>query len=108
MDNFLRLYRKLQAEGNLRSRDALPLPEAESQASGLASLDELRDNFVHFNTKSWSISTHLLESAARECVAVARFVLLDSRAVMFYEESKEARARTAVESLAQRLQVGAL
>jgi hypothetical protein len=107
MDNFLRLYKKLQAEGNLRSRDALPLPESEAQASGMASLDELRDNFLHFNTKSWSISRELLEGAARECVVVAKFVLLKSRAVLYYDEAQESRARSAIESLVQRLCVDA-
>jgi hypothetical protein len=104
MENFLRLYKKLQAEGNLRSYDTLPLPESEAQASSLASLDELRDNFIHFNSKSWSISKELVKSSSRECAAVASFVLLNSRAVVYFDAEQESRARSAVESLVQRLQ----
>jgi hypothetical protein len=107
MDNFLRLYSKLQLEGNLRSPDYLPLPKSDDHEAGLSSLDELRDEFLHFNTKSWSCEFALIERAARAGVEVARFLLFDSKAVRMYDDHAVQRAELAVRSLAQRLQVAA-
>ena len=107
MDNFLRLYAKLQSESNLRSSEVLPLPKSIDQKSGLESLDELRDEFLHFNTKSWSCEYALIESAARTAVEVARFLLFESRAILIYDYDVSRRAEHAVASLSHRLKIDA-
>ena len=107
MDNFLRLYGKLQISGNLQSSDALPLPQSQEHEAGIAALDELRDNFLHFNTKSWSISKDLMREKARICIDVARFLLLESRSIRIFEDAQLARATTAITELAERLKVDA-
>jgi hypothetical protein len=105
MDNFLRLYSKLQSEGNLRSSEALPVKRSDMQEAGLKSLDELRDEFLHFNTKSWSIEFALIEEAARAGAEVARFLLFESKAIHWYDDDALRRADLATNGLAQRLRV---
>ncbi len=105
MDNFLRLYCKLQSEGNLRSADALPAPKSNEQEAGLKLLDELRDEFLHFNTKSLSIEIALIEIAVQAGIEVSRFLLFESRVIHIYDDHALQRADNAIKGLAQRLQV---
>lgn len=107
MDNFLRLYAKLQSEGNFSSTDAVPVPRASEQEEGLKSLDELRDEFLHFNTKSWSIEFALIEIAARAAVEVAQFLLFESNVIQIHDDDAIQRAELAIKGLAQRLQLRA-
>jgi hypothetical protein len=107
MDNFLRLYAKLQSEGNLGASDSLPLPSSVEQEEGLKSLDELRDEFLHFNTKSWSIEFALIELAARAGLEVSRSLLFRSNTIRMFDDDAKQRADFAVTALAQRLHVDA-
>jgi hypothetical protein len=96
MDNFLKLYKKLQHHGNLRSADAKPLDESPEQEEALRALDELRDEFLHFNTKSWSIQQELVTMRSRACLPVVSFLLVESRAIVWYESELESRAQAAI------------
>jgi hypothetical protein len=59
MDNFERLIAKSLRKEHLRAA-ASPLKE-KGHVLALNSLDELRDEFIHFNVKSWSIErAHIL------------------------------------------------
>ena len=107
MDNFQRLHRKLWQAGTLRPQANHPLPDCAAQEEAVAGLDELRDEFLHFNTKSWSVEKSLIELRARVCARVARFLLLESDAVRIYEPIDRERAHTAISHLAERLRVDA-
>jgi hypothetical protein len=104
MDNFLKLYKKLQHQENLRTTDARPLEESPEQEEALRALDELRDEFLHFNTKSWSIQRELVTTRSRVCLAVLTFLVTESRAIVWYESDLESRVRAAVNKLRDRLQ----
>ena len=107
MDNFMRLYIKMQNAANLCSSEALPLPASPEHKNGLEKLDELRDDFLHFNSKSWLISKEVLVSSARTAAQVVRFVLLEGNAVRMYESEERLRATQVADKLAQRLSVDA-
>lgn len=103
MDNFLRLYSKLQSEGIFKSTEDLPVQRSREQEEGLKSLDELRDEFLHFNTKSWSIELALIETAARAAIGVAQSLLLKNSVIQIYDDDAIQRAELAIKGLAQRL-----
>ena len=75
MDNFLNLYKKVQRAENLRSTDCLPVESSPRLDHAHKSLDDLRDNFLHFNTKSWSIEREFILESARGCTEVAELAL---------------------------------
>jgi hypothetical protein len=103
MDNFMRLYRKLHAKENLRSASAQPLPESPQNELALERLNDLRDNFIHFNTKSWSVERALIETRVRGSLKVAQFVLFESEAVPWYEDDLKERAHVALKRLSEQL-----
>ena len=105
MDNFLKLYKKLKVQKNLRYPDSLPLPESEAHEQALESLNNLRDSFLHFNVKGWSIERELIVQRAAQCLEVAEFVCSASRNILWYEPKNEERVKLALKSLRQFLPI---
>ena len=105
MDNFMRLYKKLQVPGNLRYADSLPIPESETRELALESLNSIRNNFLHFNVKGWSIERELIVQRAAQCLEVAEFVCSASRNILWYEPKNEERVKLALKSLRQFLPI---
>lgn len=103
MDNFMRLYRKLHAKENLRFASAQPLPESRPNALAVEGLNFLRDEFIHFNTKSWSVERALIETRVRGSLKVAQFVLIESEAVLWYGDGLKERANRALKKLSAQL-----
>src|SRR5690606_38953498 len=86
MDNFLRLYRKAQTATNL-PQGSIPLPGSEKHDRAMTSLDGLRDELTHFNSKTFSIERAMLVECPLECCAVARHLLTSSGAIHWrYDE----------------------
>ncbi|MBF7728756.1 hypothetical protein [Pseudomonas sp. N040] len=97
MDNFLRLYAKAKQVDFLRS-GATPLPADERHERALMSLDEMRDEFAHFNSKSWSIEiAHIAETVAVACEVIEH--VFRSGAALWHSDELEAEASRALESL---------
>lgn len=97
MDNFLRLYAKAKQVQHLRS-GAAPLPADERHERALMSLDEMRDEFAHFNSKSWSVEiTYMIETAAVSSEVIEH--IFRSRAILWHSDESEAEAARALESL---------
>ncbi len=103
MDNFLKLYKKLQCKENLRSTESLPLPLSSQQELAICNLNELRDEYLHFNAKSWSIERQLIVLQAKDCLDVANFIVFQSRTILWYDQSNHERAKTALIRLHQLL-----
>jgi transcriptional regulator with XRE-family HTH domain len=103
MDNFMRLYKRLQVQSNLRFTSAQPLSESPQSERALEGLNSLRDEFLHFNTKSWSVERALVQARAQESVKVAEFIVLESAAILWYGEAKKERAYAAIRKLTQLL-----
>ena len=96
MDNFLRLYAKAKRVEYLRI-GATPLPADDRHEKALISLDEMRDEFSHFNSKSWSIEiAYMVETATIACEVIEH--IFGSGAILWHSEL-EAEASRALESL---------
>jgi hypothetical protein len=104
MDNFQRLYRKLQSQTSLLV-GRLSLPASKRHEAAIHGLDEIRDDFVHFNTKGWLVDLDLIESVARGSAEVLSFLLFKSNRVTWYEVNQSARASKAMSSLREALQI---
>ena len=96
MDNFLRLYQKVQLRANFRSLDVQPIIASPERDSALSSLDQLRDEFLHFNVKSWSIEVALIRRATGECVSMVQFLINQPSSVVWHEVSHEHRIKSAL------------
>jgi hypothetical protein len=99
MDNFVNLYKKLHKKENLRSSDSIPVQPSEVHEQAVKSLDELRDEFLHFNAKSWSIERELIFVSARGCLELMDFIISKSSTIIWYEQDQKERVHVALERL---------
>ncbi len=99
MDNFLKLFKKVQSKENLRGPSSVPFLSNQNYDQAFESLDQLRDDFIHFNTKSWSIEVCLIIERAAQCLEVADFLLAKSHSILWHEEATELRAHSAIQKL---------
>lgn len=103
MDNFLKLYGKIQQKSNLRWASSVPWHSSQLHDEAVESLDSWRDDFIHFNTKSWSIEKRLIIERAAAALEVAEFLVFKSFSILFYESSQEIRVSTALGRLRHEL-----
>ena len=97
MDNFLRLYAKAKQVQYIRS-GATPLPADDRHERALISLDEMRDELVHFNSKSWSIEiAYMVETTSIACEVIEH--IFSSGAVLWHSDELAAAAARALDSL---------
>jgi transcriptional regulator with XRE-family HTH domain len=99
MDNFFNLYKKLHKKENLRSSDSVPIQPSEVHEQAVKSLDELRDEFLHFNAKSWSIERELIFVSVRGCLELMEFIISKSSTIIWYEQNQKERVHVALERL---------
>jgi hypothetical protein len=98
MDNFLRLYKKIQVPANLRS-GATPFNATALHDQAISSIDDLRDGFSHFNSKSWSIEIDLMLNRSLVLCEVIDFVVSKSNAILWHNDDLPPRAKVALDSL---------
>jgi hypothetical protein len=97
MDTFINLVRKSLDKSNLRD-SAVPL-EVDSCIAALTSMNELRNEFTHFNVKSWSIEFMLiLEKSAVAANYIEHFTVR-TPAILWHDEEHQQRAAISVEKL---------
>lgn len=99
MDNFFNLYKKLHKKENLRSSDSVPIQPSEVHEQAVKSLDKLRDEFLHFNAKSWSIERELIFVSVRGCLELMEFIISKSSTIIWYEQNQKERVHVALERL---------
>lgn len=103
MDNFVRLYQRVQCRQNLRSPAVQPVASTPELDAAMSTLDTLRNEFLHFNVKRWSIQIELIQSAARSCISVAAFLLRQSPAVLWHEPALERHVISVLANLEEQL-----
>lgn len=101
MDNFSRLIEKALVKQNLR-HDAEPLQD-KGHTQALHSLDELRDEFMHFNVKSWSIEISLILDISSKTLDFIRHYACATPAILWHNDEHQRRAKLAITSLEDKL-----
>jgi hypothetical protein len=97
MDNFVRLYSKARNQDNMRS-GASALPAEDSHERAMISLDEMRDEFVHFNSKSWSIEVdYILDTSLTACEVMRH--IFSSGSILWHHRGSAAKASRSLKRL---------
>jgi hypothetical protein len=91
MDNFLGLYCKAMNAEHLR-QGAIPVPDNPVHLRAIRTLDELRDEFLHFNYKTWSIERDLLIECPQACCEVLSHLLVTSNSIRWHQLSLPKKA----------------
>jgi len=97
MDNFLHLFSKAKHTDNLRP-GATPISADEELERAMVSLDEMRDEFVHFNSKSWNVEVgYMIVTALAACEVMQQ--LLDSGSILWHQRGSAAKAARSLKRL---------
>jgi len=105
MDFFLSLYEKVKSDEVCRYVGSKKFVPGVSHDSSMRTLNELRNGFVHFSPKVWSIELAGLPSICLDCLDVAQFLGWDSGTIIWHDEGLSRRAQIALTVLRAELSV---
>ena len=93
LDSYIGLYKKVknadigQLEGNVRFE-----PKG-TEGRSIKKLDELRNEFIHFTPKGWSLEVDGLPSICIDCLRLVAFLGWETDNIFWHEPSHRERAQ---------------
>lgn len=105
MDFFLSLYEKVKSDVVCRYHGSKKFTAESSHDYSMKKLNELRNDYIHFTPKGWSIELIGLPLVAMKCIEVAIFLAFDSLAIIWHDNDMRIRAERAFTVLQAELQV---
>jgi len=86
---FLKLYEKIQKKEMLPDSSAEGFVPQGSQSASIRKLNSLRNEFVHFTPKGWSLELSGAPRIAIDCLDVAEFLVKCSNRFIIFTSFKE-------------------
>jgi hypothetical protein len=99
LDDFLNLYKKVKDKDNFHSLGATPFAPGDTHNESLGCLNSLRNEFIHFTPKGWSLELAGLPRACMDALDVVEFFGWNSSAILWYDSGHVGRGRQAAECL---------
>jgi hypothetical protein len=96
LDTFLNLYRKIKSERMLLFVDSQRFQPAGTQGRSIRLLNRLRNDFIHFLPRTWSLDLTGLPSMCLECLDVGEFLIKDSGNIMWTRSAHRRRSEVAL------------
>ena len=96
LDNFLNLYKKVKSERMLcygHSKKFIAKPDHNWAVN---KLNELRNEFVHFVPKGWSLELIGLPEICLNCLEIIEFLGWESGNIIFHRENQQLRAMSSL------------
>jgi len=101
MDNFMGLYRKAQDPANFLGSQP-PVPPDCTLERAVEVFDQWRHEFLHFNSKGWSINIPMLVSRCHSASLVAEHIL-KSGGILWHSDDLAAESQTQLERVQRAL-----
>ena len=86
---FLKLYEKIQKTDRLPDSSAERFVSQGSQSASIKKLNFLRNEFIHFTPKGWSLDLSGAPRMAIDCLDVAEFLVKSSNRFMIFTSFTE-------------------
>jgi len=99
MDAFLSLYEKVKSDDVCRYVGSRKFVPGATHDESMQKLNDLRNNFIHFFPKAWSIELAGLPTICLDCLEIAGFLGWDSMTIIWHEAELSDRGRNAVTAL---------
>jgi hypothetical protein len=104
MDFFLSLYEKVKSDAVCRYVHSKKFVPGPSHDYSMEKLNELRNDFIHFFPKGWSIQLAGLPKICIDCLEIAHFLGWESMTILWHNASLNERGREASAQLRSRLE----
>jgi hypothetical protein len=98
LDNFLNLYKKVKSDRMLCYGHSKKYVATPDHNRSVKKLNELRNEFIHFVPKGWSLEVTGLPEICLNCLEVIEFLAWESGNITLYEENQQERVRSAVKN----------
>ena len=95
MDFFMSLYEKVKSDVVCCYYGSRKFIAESSHDYSMQKLNELRNDYVHFRPKGWSIELAGLPTLVLKCVDVARFLAFDTSTIIWHDSDLRLRAERA-------------
>lgn len=95
LDNFLNLYKKIKND-RIRMANGRIFKATPAHDRAVKKLNELRNEFIHFVPKGWSLGLTNLPEICLRCLEIIEFLSLESRNITFDEEIQQKRIISAL------------
>lgn len=105
LDTFLNLYKKIRSDQMLCFVHSKKFQGSEDHDRSVKKLNELRNEFIHFVPKGWSLDLVGLPDICLRSLEVVNFLGWESGNVTWYEESQGLRAKSALAGAMNRMEV---
>jgi hypothetical protein len=99
IDSFLNLYKKIQDNRMLMYTVSRKFIPSGQQDRSVKKLNQLRNKFIHFTPKGWSLEVSGLPQIGIDCVNVIRFLAFESENILWTDESFRLRLESATTDL---------
>lgn len=96
LDSMLGLYAKAKSDRMMKFVTSRKFVPQGTQTPSIKALNSLRNGFIHFVPKRWSIEVGGLPAICSDCLDLIEFLGWQSGNVMWIEEDVEERARRAM------------
>ncbi len=104
LDKFLNLYKKCKDADNFNYCGSRHFQASEVHDKSFCSLNEFRNEFIHFTPKGWSLELSGLPKIAIDVLDMVKFFGWQSTSIIWYENDLNIRAKWAHRSLSRTMQ----
>ena len=105
MDFFLNLYEKTKGERMNLFVSSRSFTPQEQQEESIRKINELRNTYIHFTPKKWSLYIGGLPSVLLDCMTYIEFLAFESSNIIYMDEDTEQGLRANIDRIKKNLSV---
>ena len=97
LDSFLNLYKKIKSDRMLMYGHSKKFSPQRTQGRNIKRLNQLRNEFIHFIPKGWSIEVSGLPQVCIDCLSIIEFLGWESGNIIWHKSQVKPRAEKALD-----------
>lgn len=99
LDEFLNLYKKIKSDKMLMFGNSNKFSPEKQQGLSIKKINKLRNEFIHFTPKGWSLEVSELPQIVEDCVDIIQFLAFKSNNIVYPNESIKQKTETLIENI---------
>lgn len=96
IDSFLNLYKKVKSDTKLSFVHSKKVTPSPTLGRSMNKLNALRNDFVHFLPKTWSLEVSGLPEICIDCLALVEFLFWECGNIIWHRKEHRERGRAAI------------
>jgi len=105
LDWFPSLFKKIQSDLMLMYTFSKKFVPSDSQKSTVIDLNYLRNEFIHFVPKSWSLPIDEIPNLILEILSIIEFLAFESKNIVWLDDNYPTRIQVAIRSIKEKINI---